>query len=277
MVPVRLSGNSPVPKLAANLTLLFNEVEFLDRFAAAAACGFRGVEFLFPYDFPAEAIAAKLAEHDLTNALFNMRPGDWGAGERGLAGLPGREAEFRDTVEQALAYARVLRTPTVHVMHGVPRPGTDPVAMRDTFVANLRYAAGKAADAGLRLVIEPLNPRDNPGYPLNRQRQARDIVLAVGAPNLAVQFDFYHCQIVEGDVTHAWREIACGGHVGHVQIAGVPARHEPDTGELDTGYVMKLIDSAGYQGWVGCEYRPAGSTVAGLGWAAPWGIFPGDA
>jgi hydroxypyruvate isomerase len=157
-------------------------------------------------------------------------------------------------------------------MHGVPKPGADPVEVRDTFVSNLRYAAGQAAEIGLKLVIEPLNARDNPGYPLNRQRQARDIVLAVGAPNLAVQFDFYHCQIVEGDVTMAWREVAGGGHVGHVQISGAPDRHEPDTGELDIGYVMKLIDSTGYQGWVGCEYRPAGETTAGLGWAAPWGI-----
>ena len=265
-----------MPKLAANLSMLFNEVDFLDRFAAAAACGFRGVEYLFPYDFPAEAIAAKLAEHDLTNALFNMRPGDWTAGERGIAGLPGREAEFRETVEQALAYAMVLKTPTVHVMHGVPKGGTDPVASRETFIANLKFAAGKAADIGVSLVIEPLNTRDNPGYPLNRQRQARDIVLAVGAPNLGVQFDFYHCQIVEGDVTMAWREVSGGGHVGHGQIAGAPARHEPDTGELDIGYVMKLIDTAGDQGWVGCEYRPAGDTAAGLGWAAPWGIGTGS-
>lgn len=261
-----------MPKLAANLSLMFREVEFLDRFAAAAACGFRGVEFLFPYDFAAEEIAARLAGHDLTNALFNMRPGDFAAGDRGLAGLPGREAEFRDTVDQALAYAKVLKTPTVHVMHGVPKPGTDPLEMRETFIANLAYAAARAVETGVKLVIEPLNPRDNPGYPLNRQRQARDIVLAVGAPNLAVQFDFYHCQIVEGDVTMAWREVAGGGHVGHVQIAGVPARHEPDTGELDIGYVMKLIDSTGYQGWVGCEYRPVGETMRGLGWAAPWGI-----
>ncbi|MEK9662554.1 MAG: 2-oxo-tetronate isomerase [Alphaproteobacteria bacterium] len=265
-----------MPRLAANLTLLFNEVDFLDRFGAAAACGFQGVEFLFPYDRPAETIAARLVEYDLANALFNMSPGDWTAGDRGLAGIPGREAEFRETVAQALAYAKVLKTPTVHVMHGVPRPRTDPVAMRETFIENLRYAAGKAADIGVRLVIEPLNARDNPGYPLNRQRQARDIVLAVGAPNLFVQFDFYHCQIVEGDVTMAWREIAGagrdGGLVGHVQIAGVPDRHEPDTGELDIGYVMKLIDSVGYQGWVGCEYRPANDTVSGLGWASSWGI-----
>lgn len=265
-----------MPKLAANLSMLFNEVEFLDRFAAAAACGFRGVEYLFPYDYPAETIAAILAEHDLTNALFNMNPGDRKAGERGIAGLPGREAEFRETVEQALAYAKVLKTPTVHVMHGIPKPGTDTVAMRETFVANLKYAAGKAAEIGLKLVIEPLNTRDNPGYPLNRQRQARDIVLAVGAANLGVQFDFYHCQIVEGDITMTWREIAGagpdGGFVGHVQVAGAPARHEPDSGELDIGYVMKLIDSAGYKGWVGCEYRPAGDTVAGLGWASQWGI-----
>jgi 2-dehydrotetronate isomerase len=263
-----------MPKLAANLSMMFTEVEFLDRFAAAAACGFRGVEFLFPYDFPAETIAERLADHDLTNALFNMRPGDWAQGERGIAGLPGREAEFRETVEQALAYAKVLKTPTVHVMHGVPKGGTDPVAMRETFVANLIHAAGKAAEIGVKLVIEPLNTRDNPGYPLNRQRQARDIVLATGAANLAVQFDFYHCQIVEGDVTMAWRDV--GRHVGHVQIAGVPARHEPDTGELDVGYVMKLIDSAGYQGWVGCEYGPAGATASGLGWAAPWGIRTGE-
>jgi hydroxypyruvate isomerase len=264
-----------MPRLAANLTLLFREVEFLDRFALAAACGFRGVEFLFPYDLPAETIAERLAAHDLTNALFNMRPGDFAAGERGLAGLPGREAEFRETVAQALAYARILETPAVHVMHGVPKPGADPVECRETFIANLRFAARQAAEIGLRLVIEPLNPRDNPGYPLNRQRQARDIVLAVGEPNVAVQFDFYHCQIVEGDVTMAWRELALAGHVGHVQIAGVPARHEPDSGELDIGYVMNLIDSTGYHGWVGCEYRPAGDTRAGLGWAAPWGVRAG--
>jgi hydroxypyruvate isomerase len=257
-----------MPRFAANLTMMFNEVPFLDRFGAAARAGFEAVEFLFPYDHPAEEVAGCLHAATLANALFNLPPGDWAKGERGIAALPGREAEFRAGVAKALTYARALRTPTLHAMCGLVPEGADRAAARRTYVANLRFAANELAADGRTLVIEPINGRDMPGYFLQTQADAHAIREEVGAPNLRVQMDLYHAQIAEGDLTVKMRRWM--PHVGHVQIASVPDRNEPDRGELSYPHVFALLDELGYAGWVGCEYRPARGTVEGLGWFAPW-------
>lgn len=260
-----------MPRFAANLSLMYPEHAFLDRFGAAAADGFAAVEFLFPYEFPAEAIAGCLADQGLQQALFNAPPGDWALGERGMACLPGREQAFRRAFEeQALPYARALSCPSIHVMAGLVPAGADPAALRATYLANLDWAARLAAHDGVQVLIEPLNPRDVPGYFLSRQDQAHAIVQDVGAPNLKVQMDLYHCQIVEGDLAMKLRQHLPGGRVGHIQVAGVPERHEPDIGELNHPYLFALLDELGYAGWVGCEYRPRAGTSAGLGWFQPY-------
>ena len=253
-----------MPRFAANLSMMFTEVPFIERFGAAAAAGFTAVEFLFPYEHAADAIAEQLRAHRVANVLFNLPPGDWAAGERGMASIPGREAQFRRGVGEALAYARTLGTPRVHVMAGLLPAGADRMRHRTAYVANLRYAATEAARDGVEVLIEPINTRDIPGYFLNTQADAHAIREEVGAANLKVQMDLYHAQIVEGDVATKLRRYLA--HVGHIQIAGVPARHEPDTGELNYPYLFRLLDELGYAGWVGCEYRPAAGTVAGLGW-----------
>lgn len=253
-----------MPKFAANLTMMFNEVPFLQRFEAAARAGFKGVEFLFPYDYAPEEIAAQLHANRLANVLFNLPPGDWAAGERGLASLPGREAEFRASVAAAIAYAEVLGTPRLHVMAGLLPQDGDRALHRRTYVENLRYAAAEAAKNGIVLLIEPINTRDIPGYFLNTQADAHAIREEVDASNLKVQMDFYHVQIVEGDIAMKLRRYL--PHVGHIQIAGVPERNEPDTGEVNYPYLFRLLDELGYDGWLGCEYRPARGTVEGLGW-----------
>ncbi len=257
-----------MPKFAANLSMMYQEHNFLERFGAAAKDGFRGVEFLFPYDHPAAEIRARLDQHGLTQALFNAPPGDWAAGERGLASLPGREDEFRHGVATALEYARVLGNDRVHVMAGLIREGDDRALHRATYVRNLEYAARESASADVTVVIEPINTRDIPGFFLNRQDEAHTVCAEIGAPNLKVQMDFYHCQIVEGDLAMKLRKYI--GGVGHVQIAGVPERNEPDTGEINYPYLFRLLDELGYSGWVGCEYRPKGKTSDGLGWLKPW-------
>lgn len=253
-----------MPKFAANLTMMFNEVPFLERFGAAAQAGFKAVEFLFPYDHPAEEIAQQLKANQLENVLFNMPPGDWASGERGTASLPGREAEFRDGVAKALAYAKVLGTPRLHVMAGLLPAGADRAAHRAVFIDNLRFACAEAAKHGIAILMEPINTRDIPGYFLNTQAEAHAIREEIGAPNLKVQMDFYHVQIVEGDIAMKVRRYL--PHIGHIQIAGVPERNEPDTGEVNYGYLFRLLDELGYDGWLGCEYRPAKGTVEGLGW-----------
>ncbi|MFT5390409.1 MAG: hydroxypyruvate isomerase [Gammaproteobacteria bacterium] len=259
-----------MPNLAANISMMYTEVPFLERFALAAANGFRGVEFLFPYEHPAPVIASALQEHNLQNVLFNLPPGNWEKGERGLAGMPGREAEFGAALEQALEYARVLNCPRVHAMHGVPSEHDDPQRCRALYIENLRMAARRAAEQGINVLIEPLNPRDVPGYPLNYQHDAQAVVRAVGEPNLKIQFDMYHCQIVEGDVTRTFQSVR--EDVDHIQIAGVPQRHEPSVGEARYEYLLQMLDDTGYAGWVGCEYRPATNTADGLGWADAYGI-----
>lgn len=253
-----------MPKFAANLTMMFNEVPYPQRFAAAAKAGFAAVEFLFPYDYPPAEVARWLQETGLKNALFNMPPGDWAAGERGVASLPGREEEFRAGVARAIEYARALGTPSIHAMAGLLPSGADRKRHREVFVANLRHAAKALAGEGLTLLIEPINSRDIPGYFLNTQAEAHAIREEIDQPNLKVQMDFYHAQIVEGDLSVTLRKHIA--HVGHVQIASVPDRHEPDEGEIDYRHIFRLLDELGYPGWVGCEYRPRGRTEDGLGW-----------
>ena len=262
-----------MPRFAANLTMMYQEHAFLDRFAAAARDGFKAVEFLFPYAFEAGELARRLADQGLRQVLFNAPPGDFEAGERGLACLPGREDEFRrGLLEQAIPYARALACPRLHVMAGLRPAGIEGQVLRDTYRSNLAWAAAQAAGAGLEILIEPINPRDIPGYFLNRQDEAHALIEEIGAPNLKVQMDLYHCQIVEGDVAMKLRRYIPGGRVGHVQIAGVPERHEPDgAGELNYPYLFALLDELGYAGHVGAEYRPRGAdTSAGLAWFAPY-------
>ena len=255
-----------MPRFAANLSMMYPEHAFLDRFAAAARDGFRAVEFLFPYDFPAATIAQALHDNGLQQVLFNAPPGDFAGGERGIASLAGREEEFKSGFARALDYAAALACPRVHVMAGLVPAGADRAAMRRLYVGHLAWAAERAASVGVDVLIEPINTRDIPGYFLNRQDEAHAVVSEVNAANLKVQMDLYHCQIVEGDVAMKLRAYLPAGKVGHLQIAGVPDRHEPDAGELNYAYLFGVIDSLGYDGWVGCEYRPAGATSSGLGW-----------
>ncbi|EIP85330.1 hydroxypyruvate isomerase [Burkholderia humptydooensis MSMB43] len=248
--------------------MMYNEHAFLDRFAAAARDGFKAVEYLFPYDFPAAELKSRLDANGLVQALFNAPPGDWAAGERGIASLPGREDEFRRAIDTALGYARVIGNDKIHVMAGLIAPTQDRARHRDVYLRNLAHAAQAANAQNVTIVIEPINPRDMPGFFLTRQDDAQAICREVGAPNLLVQFDCYHCQIVEGDLaTKLERDIA---GIGHIQIAGVPQRHEPDIGEIHYPYLFGLIDSLGYDGWIGCEYRPKAGTSEGLGWLAPY-------
>ncbi len=253
-----------MPKFAANLSLMFNEVPFLDRFEAAAGAGFNAVEFLFPYEHAADDIRQRLQAYGLQNVLFNMPPGIWGQGERGIASLPDRRREFRHGVAIAVEYALALGTPRLHVMAGLLPDAAAVAERRAVLIENLKFATQVCAPHGLEVLIEPINQRDMPGYLLSTQRDAHAIREEVGALNLKVQMDFYHAQITEGDIATTFRKYQ--QHIGHVQIAGVPDRHEPDTGELNYRYLFELLDELGRDGWVGCEYRPAKDTLQGLGW-----------
>jgi hydroxypyruvate isomerase len=253
-----------MPRLAANLSMMFNEVPFLDRFAAARKAGFEGVEYLFPYEFAPSVLRERLDGEGLTQVLFNMPPGDWASGERGMASIPGREAEFRDSVKKALEYAAVLNCRQVHCMAGIVPQGVSHTTATAVYAANLARAAEEASTAGVRLVIEPINHRDMPGYFLNTQAQGAAIINAIGRDRLGLQFDVYHVQITEGDITKRMEQFM--PLIAHMQIADVPARNEPGTGEIGWRYVFERMDGLGYKGWVGCEYRPAGDTVAGLNW-----------
>ncbi|MDA8454477.1 hydroxypyruvate isomerase family protein [Acidovorax sp. GBBC 3334] len=264
-----------MPRFAANLSMLYPEMDFPDRFAAAARDGFSGVEYLFPYAHDAGRLADSLRRHGLQQVLFNAPPGDWEAGERGLACLPGREAEFDEGIAQAIGYALVLECPRIHVMAGIVPAGADAEAARAAYLDNLRRAADQAAPHGIDLLLEPINHRDMPRFFLNRQAQAHALVEDIGRPNVKVQMDLYHCQITEGDLAMRLRQHVPTGRVAHVQIAGVPERHEPDVGEVHYPYLFDLLDRLGYSGWIGCEYRPArgmavGGTTAGLDWMTPW-------
>jgi hydroxypyruvate isomerase len=253
-----------LPRFAANLSMMFNERPFLDRFDAAAKAGFKAVEYLFPYEHPAAEIKKRLDANGLAQVLFNMPPGDWGKGERGLASLPGRQAEFRESVKKALDYAAALDCKLVHTMAGIPPVGTSPVTAAALYAANLAWAAEEGAKAGVRLAIEPINHRDMPGYFLNTQAQGAAIVEALGRDKVGLQFDVYHVQVTEGDITKRMEQFMAV--IAHIQIADVPARNEPGTGEIGWEFVFQRMDALGYTGWVGCEYRPAGETDAGLGW-----------
>jgi 2-dehydrotetronate isomerase len=257
-----------MPRFAANLSMMFTEHDFLDRFAAAADAGFKAVEYLFPYDFPAAEIARRLRQSKLEPVLFNLPPGDWAIGERGIAALPGREAEFVRSVDTALEHALAAGCRTLHCMAGILPPEIATVQAEQTYLANLHTAAARLAEHQITLVIEPINTRDMPGYFLNRLSEARRLIEAVGAPNLALQLDLYHCQIMRGDLAVQLRAYA--DITRHIQIAGVPQRHEPDIGEINYPYLFEVIDEIGYDGWIGCEYRPRGATSAGLGWVKRW-------
>jgi hydroxypyruvate isomerase len=255
-----------MPRFAANLSMMFTEWPFLDRFQAAADAGFAAVEFLFPYEHAPEAIATRLARHGLTQALFNLPPGDWQKGDRGLAALPARAAEFRESVATALTYAEATGVSRLHLMAGLAdRHQPEAVAAYRTAV---RFAAETLATAGLDLVIEPINARNMPGYFLNDFAFAAELIDALALPNLKLQFDIYHRQIMHGDVAKALEALM--PITGHVQIASVPSRHEPDGEELNFPFLFQTLDRLGYAGYVGCEYVPRGETRAGLGWFAPY-------
>ena len=256
-----------MPRFSANLSFLFTESPFLDRFAEAAHAGFRAVEFAFPYEYQVNEIKARLVPHRLEVVLFNAPPGDADAGDRGLASIPGREHEFAADIAKALRYADALNCQRLHVMAGVLPEGADAderARRLRVYVRNLKFACQEAAAQGVTITIEPLNPRDVPHYLLSTQSEAHAIRSEVGAPNLKVQMDLYHAQIVEGDLTDKLRRWL--PHIGHIQIAGVPGRHEPDVGEINYEYLFRLLDELKYDGWVGCEYKPATTTTAGLTW-----------
>jgi len=259
-----------MPRFAANLTMMFNEMPFLDRFAAAAKAGFKGVEFLFPYDFPSDVVAEQLHRFGLQQVLFNTPAGNWQAGERGLACLPGREAEFEDNLETVLSYAKALNCKQIHMLAGIPPQECPPQQATETFIGNLRKTAEICRSHGITVLIEPINHGDMPGYFLRHQAQAIELLELAGQVNIALQMDIYHCQITEGHPAKLIRENF--SHIGHFQIAGVPGRHEPDVGDIDYPALFDIIDDLDYAGWIGCEYHPVAQTEAGLAWAAPYAI-----
>jgi len=262
-----------MPRFAANLTMMYQEHNFLDRFAAAASDGFKFVEYLFPYDYPAATIAGKLKENGLRQVLFNSPPGDWKSGDRGITAIPGREQEFRDGFLRALEYAHALDCSRIHSMAGLAPAGADRGQFRAVYTSNLAWAAEKARAASVDLLIEPIAQRNIPGFFLNRQDEAHTIVDGVGASNLKILMDLFHCQVEEGDLAFKIRNYLADPkqtRVGHFQIAGVPERHEPDIGEVNYGYLFDLVDQLGYQGYIGCEYIPTTTASAGLAWFAKW-------
>jgi hydroxypyruvate isomerase len=257
-----------MPKLCANLSLLYTELDFMDRFAAAAKSGFKGVEYLFPYAYPKDQLAEALARNKLVQVLHNMPAGDWAKGDRGMACQPGREGEFQDGVGKAIEYASALGCKQLNCLAGLAPQGVAPDKVRATFVANLRFAAEKTKAAGIRLVTEPVNNRDVPGFYLNRSQQALEIMDEVGSDNLWLQYDIYHMQIMEGNLA---RTIETNlARINHMQLADNPGRHEPGTGEINYPFLFGWIDRIGYPGWIGCEYNPQAGTVPGLGWAKPY-------
>jgi hydroxypyruvate isomerase len=255
-------------KFAANLTLMFNEVEFLERFDAAARAGFKGVEYLFPYVAPKEQVVERLQKAKLTQVLHNLPAGNWAAGDRGNAVQPDRVGEFQNGVGKAIEYATALGCKQLNCLAGLTPKDLAPEKVRETFVSNLRFAAERLGGAGIKLLIEPINTRDIPGFYLTKTQQALDIIQAVGSSNLWLQYDIYHMQIMEGDLaTTIEKNLA---RIAHLQLADNPGRHEPGTGEINYPFLFGFLDKIGYDGWIGCEYKPAAETTAGLGWVKPY-------
>ncbi|MFI4869245.1 MAG: hydroxypyruvate isomerase [Steroidobacterales bacterium] len=257
-----------MPKFNANLTMLFNEVDFLERFKAARHAGFTGVEYLFPYAHRKQALVERLQANGLTQVLHNLPAGDWARGERGIACLPDRVAEFQDGVGKAIEYARALQCAQVNCLAGIAPADVDPAQLRDTLVRNLQFAAAELKTAGIRLLVEACNTRDIPGFYLNRSQQAIEIIDAVGSDNLFLQYDIYHMQVMEGNLASTIQRHL--DRIGHLQLADNPGRHEPGTGEINFPFLFGWIDRIGYSGWIGCEYKPAKGTVQGLGWIRPY-------
>lgn len=257
-----------MPRFSANLSFLYQDLAFLDRFAAAAGDGFLGVEYMSPYDEAPDAIAQVLAQNGLTQALFNVPSGDWGGGERGIVCLPDRVEEFRNGVALALDYAKVLGCPRINALAGIAPAGADPARLADTLVDNLRWAAPRCAEAGVALLVEPINTRDIPGFFLSTTAQAEVILDRVGSDNLFIQYDIYHMQVMQGDLVPTFARLQ--DRIAHVQVADTPGRNEPGTGEINYPFVFAELDRLGYGGWVGCEYKPRASTSSGLGWMKPY-------
>ena len=257
-----------MPRFAANLSFLYQEAPLLERIGLAARDGFGAVEYVSPYEHEATEIAARLKEAGVVQALFNLPAGDWGAGERGMGCLPDRVEEFRRGVDTAIAYAKALDCPTVNCLAGLAPSGADAALLDRTLADNLAYAAPRLADAGIALVMEPINRRDMPTYHVATTDHAERIMEMAGVDNLKIQYDFYHMQISQGDLVEAFKRLF--ERIGHVQIADNPGRNEPGTGEIAYGFVLAELDRLGYAGWVGCEYRPKTTTTEGLGWMAPY-------
>ena len=257
-----------MPRFAANLSMLFTEVPFLDRFEHAAKAGFKAVEFLFPYAFAAEEIRQRLDANGLTLVLHNLPAGNWDAGERGIACHPDRVSEFREGVVKAITYAKALGVGQLNCLAGKAPAGVADTVLRQTFVDNLRFAATELKQAGLRLLIEPINTFDIPGFYLNRTTQALEILDEVGADNAFVQYDIYHAQRMEGELAATMKKHQA--RIGHIQLADNPGRNEPGTGEINYAFLFAHLDRIGYTGYIGCEYKPATTTEAGLGWLQPF-------
>ncbi len=257
-----------MPKFCANLTMLWNELDFVDRFAAAAKAGFTGVEYLFPYDYDKGQLAEQLQKHKLAQVLHNFPAGDWSKGERGIGCHPDRVAEFQDGVGKAIEYATALGCKQLNCLAGIAPAGVAPGKLHDTFVSNLKFAAAKLKATGIKLLMEPINTRDMPGFYLTRTQQALDLIREVGSDNLYVQYDIYHMQVMEGDLAHTIE--ANLALIPHMQLADNPGRNEPGTGEINYSFLFQHIDRIGYRGWIGCEYKPRTTTEAGLGWIKPY-------
>ena len=254
-----------MPKFCANLTMLYNEHPFPDRFAAAAKDGFTAVEFLFPYAYAKEQLAELLEANGLKQILHNLPAGNWDAGERGMACLPDRVGEFQDSVGRAVEYATALKCPQINCLAGIPKPGTDPAALHETLVGNLRFAAAELKKAGVKLLVEPINDKDMPGFWLTRADQGIALIEAVGSDNLFLQYDLYHQQRMSGELLATFRRYK--DRIAHMQLADNPGRNEPGTGEINYPFLFAKLDQEGYAGWIGCEYRPATQTTPGLAWA----------
>lgn len=257
-----------MPKFAANLSFLYADLPFLDRIAAAARDGFPAVEYVSPYDFPEEEVAAALKAANVQQALFNLPAGDWAGGERGIGCLPDRVEEFKAGVDKAISYAKALGCPKINCLAGIAPNGVAPDKLEQTLVENLKYAAPRLADAGVKLLLEPINLRDIPGFFVSTTDHAERILEAVCSDNLFIQYDIYHTQIMQGDLAETYKRLKA--KIAHVQLADNPGRHEPGTGEINYPYLFNMLDAEGYDGFIGCEYKPSAGTTEGLGWMKPW-------